>query len=439
MPQSTTELTKKNWKTPFFLMWSGQAMSLLGSQLVQFALIWYLTKETGSATVLATATLVGMLPQVLLGPIAGSIVDRANRRRIMILADAGIAVCTVVLAALFALGWVEIWHIYALLLLRSLGSAFHAPAFTASTSLMVPKEQLARVQGFNQTLQGGLAIFSAPLGALLLEALPMQGVLAVDVVTALLAITTISFIAVPQPVKKVLAEGEKGTTVLQDMRAGFRYVFTWPGLMIVLVMATLINFLLTPAFALTPLLVNKYFGGGAPEYATVEAAVGVGVILGGLLLATWGGFKRQVVTAFSGLVALGIGAAAVGLTPATGFGIAIGAFFFMGIVQSIVNGSLGAILQAVVDPGMQGRVFTLTGSAAMAMTPIGLLVAGPLADTLGVQAWYVVGGGLCALMGVVAFFLPSVMKLEDGSPEAAAKMAGATAGATEAAEVIEAT
>jgi DHA3 family macrolide efflux protein-like MFS transporter len=146
----------KNWKKPFFLVWIGQALSLLVSQLVQFALIWYLTRETGSATVLATATLVGMLPQVLLGPIAGSIVDRANRRRIMILADFGVAASTILLASLFAFGWVQIWHIYAIMLLRSLGSAFHAPAFTASTSLMVPKEQLSRVQGFNQTLQGGL-------------------------------------------------------------------------------------------------------------------------------------------------------------------------------------------------------------------------------------------------------------------------------------------
>src|SRR3972149_2030944 len=199
MAEQSLVVIGKNWKKPFFLVWSGQAFSLLGSQLVQFALIWYLTKQTGSATVLATATLVGMLPFIFLGPIAGSVVDRSNRRRIMILADSGIALSTLLLVALFAFGWVQIWHIYALMLVRSLGQAFHSPAFAASTSLMVPKEHLARVQGINQMLNGGLNIVSAPLGALMLELLPMQSVLSVDILTALIAVSTVLHMAIRQP------------------------------------------------------------------------------------------------------------------------------------------------------------------------------------------------------------------------------------------------
>ncbi|MEX2161281.1 MAG: MFS transporter [Anaerolineales bacterium] len=419
MTLPTAAAPESNWKKPFFIMWIGQALSLLGSQLVQFALVWYLTRETGSAVVLTTATLVALLPQIFLGPIAGSIVDRGNRRRIMILADSSIAISTLGLAALFALGWVEIWHIYALMLVRSLGGAFHQPAFTASTTLMVPKVHLARVQGFNQTLQGGLGIFSAPLGALLMELLPMQGVLAVDVVTALLAVGSLVFISIPQPERKPLADGEKATGIWADMRAGFRYVLTWPGLMIVLVMATLLNLLLTPAFALLPLLVSKHFGGGAIQLGWIDATFGVGVIIGGLALGIWGGFKRRLVTAFLGLIGLGIGTAIIGFAPPDGFTLALVAFALAGIMQPITNGSLGAALQAVVDPGMQGRVFTLVGSMAMAMTPIGLLLAGPLADYLGLQTWYVFGGGLCIFMGVLGFFLPSVMKLEAGRPEGA--------------------
>jgi len=163
-----TKSPPKGWKLSFFTIWLGQALSLLGSSLVQFALIWYLTTETGSAVVLTTATLVAMLPQILIGPIAGSIVDRSNRRRLMIAADSGIALATLVLAALFALGLTQIWHIYLVLMFRSLGSAFHGPALIASTSLMVPKEQLSRIQGLNQTLQGALSLFSPPLGALLI-------------------------------------------------------------------------------------------------------------------------------------------------------------------------------------------------------------------------------------------------------------------------------
>ena len=415
-----------NWKVSFFTIWVGQALSLLGSSLVQFALIWYLTTETGSATVLTTATLVALLPQVLLGPIAGTIVDRSNRKRLMIAADTGIALATLVLAALFALGWVQIWHIYVILLSRSLGGAFHGPAFTASTTLMVPKEHLTRVQGLNQTMYGILSLFSAPLGALLLLLLPMQGILAIDVGTALLAVTTLLFTAIPELPRRIQVEGEKKPSLWQDLRAGYFYVTSWRGLMIILIMASLINFLLTPASALSPLLILNHFKGGAPELGLFEAVFGGGVVIGGILLGVWGGFKRRILTAMIGLVGLGLPMAIIGLIPADAFVLALGAGFVAGIMQPIVNGSLGATLQATVDPAMQGRVFTLLTSFATAMTPLGLLIAGPLADTLGVQTWWVVGGLLCALMGVIGVFIPSVMTLEAGRPELVTKAAEVT-------------
>jgi len=174
----------KSWKTTFFKMWGGQALSILGSQLVQFALIWHLTVQTGSATVLATATLVGMLPNVALGPFIGTLVDRWNRRWTMLLADSLEALATIALAVLFALDIVEVWHIFAILFIRSLAGAFHTNAMNASTSLMVPVEHLTRIQGLNQLLEGGLNVVAAPLGALLLGMLPMQGILSIDVITA---------------------------------------------------------------------------------------------------------------------------------------------------------------------------------------------------------------------------------------------------------------
>jgi DHA3 family macrolide efflux protein-like MFS transporter len=413
---SEESIVLKNWKGPFFTVWIGQAFSLLGSQLVQFALIWYLTKLTGSGTVLATATLAALLPQVFLAPIAGSIVDRGSRRRIMMVADSSIAALTLFLAVLFALGVVQIWHIYVVMFLRSLGAAFHAPAFSASTTLMVPKQHLARIQGLNQTLQNGLSVFSAPLGALLLALLPMQGILAVDIVTAAIAVGTLFFIRIPQPLKVAQAAGEAKPNLWQDMRAGFRYVAGWPGLLIVLLMATLINFLLTPASSLSPLLIIKHFGGGAQQLGWFDAAFGIGAIGGGVLLGIWGGFKKQIMTAMVGLVGLGLGIGAVGLVPADGFPLLLVAALAAGLMIPIVNGSLGATMQATVDPAMQGRVFTLTGAVATAMSPLGLIIAGPLADTLGVQAWYLAGGIVCILMGVLGFFLPAVMSLEAGRP-----------------------
>src|SRR4030066_1615060 len=174
----------KPWAPRFFSIWTGQAFSLFGSQLVSFTVIWWLTQTTGSATVLATASLVGLLPQVILGPLTGALVDRWSRRLTMIVADGIIALATVILAVLFALGHVQIWQVYALLFVRSVCGGFHWPAMQASTTLMVPNEQFSRIQGLNQMLQGGMNIASAPLGALLLALLPMEGILAIDVFTA---------------------------------------------------------------------------------------------------------------------------------------------------------------------------------------------------------------------------------------------------------------
>ena len=295
----------ERWAPRFFTIWTGQAFSLLGSQLVSFAVIWWLTQKTGSATVLATASLVGLLPQVILGPLTGALVDRWSRRLTMMIADGLIALATVILAVLFALGHVQIWQVYALLFVRSVCGGFHWPAMQASTSLMVPKEHLARIQGLNQMLQGGMNIASAPLGALLLAWLPMEGILAIDVFTAMLAIGPLFFFEIPQPERRDLPASALGKSSLrQDLAAGFRYVWSWPGLMLIGIMAAVINFLLNPAFALLPILVTKHFNGQAIQLATLESFSGIGFIVGGLILSTWGGFKRRVITSLAGLIAM---------------------------------------------------------------------------------------------------------------------------------------
>lgn len=411
----------KNWKRPFFTIWIGQAFSLLGSQLVQFALIWYLTQETGSATVLATATLAGLLPQIVLSPFSGSFVDRGNRKRIMMFADGSIALATLLLAALFYFGLVQIWHIYVLIFLRSLGGSFHQPAFMASTSLMVPKEHLARVQGINQTMAAALGIFAAPLGAILLSVLPMQGILAIDTITAAIAISTLFFISVPQPERK--AEDAK-STYWQDFRAGFRYVFAWPGMLILITMSALINFLFSPAISLTPLLVKNYFGGGPLELSYIEMALAGGAVVGGLVLGAWGGFKKRIVTEMLGLIGLGAGVAFLSFAPPTAFWMAIAGIALGGFMMPIVNGSEGAILQDVVEPGMQGRVFNMAGALSIASTPLSLLIAGPLADRFGILLWYRAAGAMCIFVGAIGFFLPALMNVEKGRPVKKVREAG---------------
>ena len=285
MATQFSEKDGKLWKPRFFTIWGGQALSLLGSQLVQFALIWHLTVKTGSATVLATASLVGMLPGVILGPFVGTLVDRWNCRIIMLLADSLIALATIALALLFALDAVQIWHIYAVMFIRSLAGSFHGNAMSASTSLMVPVEKLTRIQGINQMLTGGLNVVAAPLGALLLEVLPIQGILAIDVVTALFAILPLIFIQVPQPerIANKKLHSESQTTVWQDFSAGLRYLLGWPGLLIIGLMTVGINFTIIPAFSLLPLMVKDCFGGNAIQLGWVESGMGIGVFAGGVL------------------------------------------------------------------------------------------------------------------------------------------------------------
>jgi len=410
----------RNWVRPFFTLWAGQAISLLGSQLVQFALIWWLTKTTGSATILATSALVGLLPQVFLLPIAGTLVDRWSRRVTMIIADSLIAVATLGLVILFWTGEIQIWHIYLLMFVRAAAGSFHWPAMQASTSLMVPDEHLSRVQGVNQMLNGGLNIISAPLGALLLEVMTVRGVLMIDIGTAILAILPLFFIYVPQP-RTASNPLSQHSSVWQDFRIGLKYALSWPGLVIIGVMATMINFLLAPAGSLVPILVTKHFGGQALQLAWMESAMGIGVLLGGLLLGVWGGFQRRIYTSVLGLFGIAFGSFLIGVLPGSAFPLAIAGMFATGFAMPITNGPLHAALQAVVAPDMQGRIFTLLASVASAISPIGLLIAGPVADAYGVQTWFVLGGLVTAIMALSMLFIPAVLHFEDGTSHEDAK------------------
>lgn len=412
---NNTSSIPKNWASRFFVIWTGQAFSLVGSALVQFALVWWLTRSTGSATILATATLVALLPQIFLAPFAGALVDRLSRRWVMIIADSSIALFTLLLMVLFASGRIQVWHVYVVMFMRSLGGAFHYPAMTASTSLMVPQKHLTRVAGLNQALQGVISIIAPPLGAVLIGLLATQWVLAIDIITASFAVLPLFFIPIPHPPRQVAqANGEqKKTSYWQDLRAGFSYVWHWKGLLGLLIMATVINFLLSPTGALMPLMVTKVFNKGAIELGGIESVLGVGVIVAGLILGAWGGFKKKIITSLSGVVGIGLGVVLMGFAPANAFFLVLVASFILGFMQVFANGPLHAIFQSAIEPDMQGRVFGLINAAATAMSPLSLLVAGPVADWLGVRVWYSIGGALCILMGGICFFIKPITNIEN--------------------------
>jgi DHA3 family macrolide efflux protein-like MFS transporter len=401
--------TKEKWFKRFVTIWSGQSASLIGSQLVQFALVWYLTIQTGSATVLAIASVAAIVPQILLSPIAGAYVDRWKRRHVMIAADALIAVSTFVLIVLFALGYAEIWHIFVVLFVRSCFTAFHWPASRAATTMLVPEEHLTRVAGLNQSMQGFANILAPPIAAVLIAFLPIEQVLAFDIITALLAIIPLLAIKFPEPIPK---DGPR-QKVIVDLKEAFVYLRGWRGAIAMMSMFMVVNMLITPAFNLMPILVVDAFHGGAYEFATLEAVAGIGMISGGIALSIWGGTKKKIITVMSSTILAGIGITMMALVPKNGFLLVLGLVLFVGVMMPLLNGSLNSLLQASIPKGMQGRVFALMGSMSLAATPIGMAFAGPIADGVGIQVWFLIAGIPTALIGVIAFLLPSVMGIED--------------------------
>jgi DHA3 family macrolide efflux protein-like MFS transporter len=408
----------KNWLLKFSTIWTGQAFSIFGSMLVQFALVWWLTAKTGSAVVLTVATLVALLPTVFLGPLAGAFVDRHSRRWTMVIADSLVALVTLWLMILVALGWMGIGHVYAAMFLRAAAGTFQWPAMTASTSLMVPKKHLARVGGLNQTLYGLLGIVAPPTGALLVMALPLHWVLAVDIITAALAVLPLCVIGIPQPAAPAEGPDEPRKNLLEDMRTGFRYILAWKGGMLIILVAVVVKFFLNPAFALLPILAVKYFGGGALEMGWLDAASGVGTVAGGLLLSVWGGFRRRIVTVLFGMTGMGVGMLLVGLTPSTLLGMALAAIALAGLMGSLVDGPIFAIFQSAIDPGLQGRVISVFMSLVTAVVPFGMIFGGLFADQFGVPLLFLIAGIVCLAAAVLSLSSPAILSLEQNTPKA---------------------
>jgi DHA3 family macrolide efflux protein-like MFS transporter len=405
------------WQVPFFTIWIGQQISLIGSSAVRFVILWWLTERTGKALVLTTAMIVMVIPQAIVALVAGAYVDRWNRRLVMLVADTTVALASLWLAFLFWRGEGQVWHVYVIILIRSVGLAFHLPAMAASTSLMVPKKHLARVAGLNQTIAGLINLIGQPFGALLMAFLPLHGAILVDVATAIPAILPLFFVHIPEPRRVMKEPAEPKRPIWSDVLEGIRYVRDWPGAPYLLGMALIVYFVLSPSAALPSLLVYKHFGGGVAEFSWFEMAWGWGVLLGGLFLSAWGGFKRRIYTSMMGLMLLGLGFVLIGVAPPTAFWLAVAGNFLAGFMNAMTVGPISAVFQSRVEPDMQGRVFTLVSISA-AMGFVSLAIAGPVADAIGVQPWYLLGGLVCMTIGICALFVPAIVNIEQGRPGA---------------------
>lgn len=399
----------RGWIGRFALFWGSQTISRFGGAFSGFALIWWVAQTYGTATSLATGVMISMLPGILLGPLIGTIVDRNNRKFFIILSEVVQAVCA---GALFVLAYyqmLEIWHLYTVMFINSLTGQFQYMAIMAATPMLVPTEHLQRVSGLSQLREGAVAIIAPPVGALMLEFIQLEGILLLEVGMSLVAALILLGIVVPNPPAKPV---EEQVSVIADMRAGFRYVLGWPSLLALMSIAMVLNLLFNPAFALMPLLVKNVLQGGALQLAWLEMALGLGMIVGAVLLAAWGGFKRRIYTMALGVLGMGIGAIVLARIEADGLYVAIASMALFGLVQPLANGPILAIIQARVAPEMQGRVMGFMGSMAGAIAPLGLLLAGPISDRFGLQSWYFAAGVMSLLTVPLVLLWPLVRDIE---------------------------
>jgi DHA3 family macrolide efflux protein-like MFS transporter len=407
------EQAKENkiWKVGFYTVWIGQAFSLVGSALVQFAVIWWLTEQTGSARTLAIATTSSMLPTIMLGPIAGALIDRWDRKWVMIGSDGLIALFTVALSILFWNGTVQIWHVYAILFLRSLADCFHNPSMVATTTLMVPKEALSRIAGLNSTLNGVVRFMAPPLGALLLNLVDVRGILPIDVITASLAILALLVVRIPRTSVPVAVDTGL-RSVIQNLFFGIRYVWQRRGLRILMATRALWAVLWQPLVAFLPLLVTDYFDGGVSELGWLESTRGISMIVGGALISLGLGFKRTIANSIAGTFGFALGFLIMSLAPADSFWVAILAYSILGLAAPWHLSGLRATQQTVVAPQVQGRYFALHNSVFTALSPVALAISAPIVDNFGVRPLWIAATVGALSIALIRRLTPAVYEIE---------------------------
>ncbi|MDP3448891.1 MAG: MFS transporter [Eubacteriales bacterium] len=413
-----------SWRRRYFTILSGQAISMVTSGVLQMALIFYLTEKTGSALVLSMATFFGFLPQALLGPFIGVWVDRWSRKAIMIGADLFIALAGVVLAVVALRAEPPIWVVFGILFLRSIGAAFHSPAMSAVTPLIVPEDQLTKCAGYSSSAQSISFLVSPALGAVLYSRWPISAIVGLDVIGAIIAVFFVAFIAIPKPPRSAQVGQESFFTELKN---GYLAIRDDKGLFQLLWVGTLYMLVFMPISALFPLMSMGYFGGTTTHAAIAETAFSAGALVGGLVLGLWGGFKRRILTLGLSVILMGAGFAASGLLPTWGFvGFAV-LCVVMGFAAPF-HGVQIAIFQERIAPECLGRVLSLSMSMMSLAMPIGLILAGAFAEVIGVHTWFLISGILVILISLLMMSLPAIRALDDkrapgvlapGVPEAA--------------------
>lgn len=392
---------QKNWRKAFFTIYIGQAFSILGSSAVQFSIIWWITSTTGSALAITIASVVGLLPQAVIGPFAGVWIDRFNRKTIMMVADSIVALGSLILFILCFFGTPSLWVVYVVLFIRALGETFHKPSLSTIIPQLVPEEELTKAGGLGQLVSSACSIAGPMLGALLMSITTLQVAMLVDIVGAVLAVLTLSIVKVAKPSS---ATGEK-IKVLDDMKKGFASIKQNKPLMRIFIPFLLTTIIFTPTGTMLPLMVKNYFGGGAWHSGLVQIVFSIGMLLMAGVVGVLGGMKKQFLLISVAIVTLGVTAMLCGLVPSTMFWLFCVCVFVIGGCAMCFNIPFNAYVQKSIPEESLGKVMSLMTSVLSFTAPVGMFIAGPVAEIIGVSNWMICAGLLVVLTGIGAYLL----------------------------------
>ena len=403
-------MEKYNWKQRFFTIYAGQAVSLITSAILQMAIIFYITEKTGSAMVLSIASLIGFLPYAVLGPAIGVLVDRYNRKTIMIIADLIIAIAGAVLAFIALYMEIPIWMIMVVLFIRSVGTAFHSPALSAVTPLLVPEDQLTKCAGYSQSLQSISYIISPAAAAFLYSIWELNTTIAIDVFGAIVAIIALALIEIP---KLDVEKQELSLSFIKEMKDGFYILKENKGLFALLLIGTLYMLVYMPINALYPLISMEYFKGTPMHVSITEIAYASGMLIGSMLLGLFGSYKKRIILITASIFMMGASLTISGLLPPSGFVVFALCCAIMGLSVPFYSGVQTALFQERIKPEYLGRVFSLTGSIMSLAMPVGLILSGLFADRIGVSNWFLISGILIIGIAMICPFIPVIKGLDE--------------------------
>ncbi len=361
----------------FFIIWISQIISILASGMTGFAFSIWLYQQTESATAMGLMQVFYITPFLLMSPLAGVMVDRYSRKLMMMISDIAAGTGTILILILFLTGHLQFWHLYIAAVLNGIGNTFQWPAYSAAISVMVPKEQLGRVNGLMSLMEAGPGVLAPLAAGALLPLIDIQGILLIDIGTFLIAILALSFVFIPKPSQSEEGKRSRGS-FLREALFGFEYIFKRPSLLGLQLIFLAANLFSGIGFTLIAPMILAKTGQNSFIFGTVQSMFAAGSVAGGIIMSIWGGFKKRVHGVLLGWMALGIGMMIMGI--GNQLPLWIGAAIFINLFGPLINSSNQAIWQSKVHPDLQGRVFSSRRLIAWLTTPISPIIAGTLAD-----------------------------------------------------------